>query len=237
MVEFELKELIRIMDRKADKSQIAKYVASYRSKTLTHARTNGEAPQLGYRFGQDLNVDFTTLFAAFNRVAKQKLDATVLADFASVQFTDHLYRSKSTQFSAQLTESCALYYRLFDEKVEKMHKQIAEFRQLVNTRQPIITPVLAVKRVVKPMNTERLQTILIAITYRTTMQRAVARVRRREFVPSVKIKIRLSTLERNFPILIQKNGAMMQTITGMRQLVSMQTRERILQSTNGTKAL
>lgn len=134
MVEAELKELVRMIDRKADKSQMAKYMAAYGTKQITETHTKEESPQLGYRFGQNLTTDFTTLFGAFNRVAKQKLEATVLADFASLKFTDHLYQSKSTQFSAQLTESCALYYRLFDEKVEKMHQQIVDFRRTVDTR-------------------------------------------------------------------------------------------------------
>lgn len=134
MIEMELKELVRMIDRKADKTQVAKYMAAYGTKRIAETQTREQSPQLGYRFGQDLNTDFTTLFGAFNRVAKQKLDATVLTDFASLKFTDHLYQSKSTQFSAQLTESCALYYRLFDEKVDKMHQQIVEFRQTVEAR-------------------------------------------------------------------------------------------------------
>ena len=135
MVEAELKELARIADRKADKSQVSQYLLEYGAqKSTPSSPLKNTPPQLGYRFGQDLNADFTTLFSAFNRVAKQKLDKSNLSHFASTAFLDSLYQQRSVEFSAELTGSCALYYRLFDERIEQLCQKMQTFRQTVFAR-------------------------------------------------------------------------------------------------------
>ena len=130
----ELQELRKMASRKVDSSEIAEYVAAYRTEKSSPSSPSKDVPQLGYRFGQDLTADFTTLFSAFNRVAKQKLDTSNLAYFASTAFLDSLYQQQSVEFSAELTGSCALYYRLFDEKIEHMRQRMQEFRDTVAVR-------------------------------------------------------------------------------------------------------
>lgn len=170
MIDQEIKELQRLIDRKAEKNQIAKFKVAYEStqksnllkkkgikeskgensskntassskiqiystsssildEELNHIEKNSSTDSLRteYKFGYDLHNDFTTLFSAFNRVAKNKLDRTVLSDFASVSFIDSLYEKKSVAFSSQLTDSYHLYYRHFDEKITTLSNKIAKF--------------------------------------------------------------------------------------------------------------
>lgn len=169
MIDQEIKELQRLIDRKAENQQIAKYMAAYGSRRKSFFRkipgteqNNGSSTtndnsqnnqtvnsnntiqredasstsskrssQSVYHFGHDLKNDFTTLFGAFNRVAKNKLDKTILSDFASVSFVDSLYEKKSIAFSSQLTDSYHLYYRLFDDKITNLSNRISEFYQNV----------------------------------------------------------------------------------------------------------
>lgn len=134
MIEQELKELTRLIDRKADKQQIARYLVAYVTPTLSTGDRRSVRPNIGYRFGHDLEADFKTLFGAFNRVARRKMDSSTIADFASVSFVDSMYQRQSVEFSAQLGESCSLYYRLFDEKIENLCVRMHDFRRTVTQR-------------------------------------------------------------------------------------------------------
>ncbi|OHT11614.1 hypothetical protein TRFO_18874 [Tritrichomonas foetus] len=162
MIDQEMKELRRLLDRKAESNQIAKFrivyeklrnrsIKSQSSKTSI-STTNSSASidstesgnddllkissslSHGNRFGNDLTTDFSTLFNAFNRVAKRKLDNTILADFANVSFVDSLYQKQSILFSTQLTESYQLYYQLFNEKISSLSNKMQEFHQTVCER-------------------------------------------------------------------------------------------------------
>lgn len=175
MIDQEIKELQRLIDRKAESQQIAKFKLAYESSQKkkyiikleeenagTRNSNNDDSSsksqkessddssnvkenqkktpspvdslQSEYHFGHDLHNDFKTLFGAFNRVAKNKLDRTVLSDFASVSFIDSLYEKKSIEFSSQLTDSYHLYYRLFDEKITNLSNKITQFHQTVTAK-------------------------------------------------------------------------------------------------------
>lgn len=137
MIEQELKELQRLLDRKANHSDLSKYQMMYTYKSTSQPSSpmrTGSGGQLGYRFGQDLTADFKTLFAAFNRVAKQKLDAVILSDFASVKFIDSLYQKNSVQFSAQLKSSSQLYYEQIELRIMKMRNKFNDFNAVVDAR-------------------------------------------------------------------------------------------------------
>ena len=145
MIDQEIKELHRLLDRKAENHQIKKYKLVYSQKRRTSfsqstpsQQKDSKSPRSensqSYRFGQDLSTDFSTLFGAFNRVAKNKLDNTILSDFAGVNFVDTIYCKKNTQFSTQLTQSCQLYYQLIDEKITCLSNKMIEFHDVVIER-------------------------------------------------------------------------------------------------------
>jgi hypothetical protein len=115
LVEHELADLIHLLDRKADKSQLTKYLTSPDPRTNVPLNNETEA-------------DVTALFSAFNRVARQKLDTTTLAEFAGVPFVDSRYQKRSVLMSAHLTESCTLDYQLFDMKITELEQRCREFQ-------------------------------------------------------------------------------------------------------------
>jgi hypothetical protein len=110
----ELSELIHLLDRKADKSQLAKFPSP-------------PEPPVPVVVNAETQHDFTALFSAFNRVARQKLNTTTLAEFAGVPFVDSLYPKRSVQMSVHLTESYTLYYQLFDGKITELEQKTREF--------------------------------------------------------------------------------------------------------------
>jgi hypothetical protein len=115
LVEQELAELTHLLDRKADKTQLTKYVTSPES--------NFPAP-----ISAETEADIIATFSAFNRVARQKLDTSTLAEFAGVSFVDSRYQKRSVMMSAHLTESCTLYYQLFDMKITELEQNCREFQ-------------------------------------------------------------------------------------------------------------
>ena len=170
MINQEIKELQRLLDRKAEQKQIAKFQAVYtKDKRVTFQKKlkpedlnileesalflskddqtigndfgkrnpstqSTDQKQKVHKFGDDISSDFTTLFSAFNRVAKQKLDHAILTDFYSVALVDSNYQKRSIQFSAQVTESCQLFYQLFDEKITNLSQRIEYFHSTVTQR-------------------------------------------------------------------------------------------------------
>jgi hypothetical protein len=164
-MEQELRELTQMLDRKADKSQIEKFRSSAPSKSASHGhwspRADG-ARQHGYHFGHDLSQDFTTLFGAFNRVARQKLDGSTLADFATVTFVDSVYEKRSIEISAQLTESCCRYYKILDERLESLRGQMKVFGETVEIRMEEVHN-----------RTQKLQRLVVRLMNRTTRKPAV----------------------------------------------------------------
>jgi hypothetical protein len=129
-VEQELAELTHLLDRKADKTQLSKYMTPE-----SHFR----AP-----LSPETEADIIATFSAFIRVARQKLDTTTLAEFAGVSFVDSRYQKRSVLMSAHLTESCTLYYQLFDMKVTELEQKCREFQ--IQCRQKMTTLNERVKR-------------------------------------------------------------------------------------------
>jgi hypothetical protein len=137
LMEQELKELTQTIDRKADKSQLENLGSSPPSQSASPRPWSGGAEgarQHGCGSGRDLSQDFRTIFGAFNRVARQKLDASTLAGFATVAFVDSVYEKRSIEISAQLTESCCRYYDISDKRIESLRGQMKAFRETVELR-------------------------------------------------------------------------------------------------------
>ncbi|OHT13725.1 hypothetical protein TRFO_16047 [Tritrichomonas foetus] len=146
MIEEEIKELQRLIDRKAEKKELLKYKAIIKSqcRNITFKNANNETNNMIddisslkdqnnqsfehlYRFGVDLSSDFSMLFGIFNRMVKKKLDNNVISDFASVTFVDLLTEKRSIDFSLHLSDSCNLYRKIFGIRIEKLAKEMKEF--------------------------------------------------------------------------------------------------------------
>jgi hypothetical protein len=123
LLEQELADLLRLLDRKADHLQLSHYRPAVPPLPTTAPPARG-----------DCQTDFATLFSAFNRVARQKLDTSTLSEFAGVPFVDSLYQRRSVHMSAQLTEMCTLYNELFEKRLNVLRDQIREFEVQVLQR-------------------------------------------------------------------------------------------------------
>jgi hypothetical protein len=134
IIEQELKELVRLLDNKASADELRPFLRGAAPVRMARSRSQVIAPEQFGRFGRDLSADFAALFRAFNRMAKHKLDVSTLANFASVTFADSIYERRSTEFSAQLTQSSLLYYQLFDAKIVEMQGRFRDFREAVEVR-------------------------------------------------------------------------------------------------------
>ena len=152
MINEEIKNLRRMLDRKADVSSIeyssskaSPLLLSNHSSPVTQSSSDLNLSQFDsiipeineITHGLDLysnEENFKKIYSAFNRISKRKLDTTVLSQYASISFVDDLYQKTAIQISAQLNETCILFYQQAVNRVDALRLQLKKFQELVDSR-------------------------------------------------------------------------------------------------------
>lgn len=155
MILEEVKNLQRMIDRKADNSEFSKINSfktyqiekqkhlysndmqkrSFNSKKLTNIDSSvPEIQEITKELSEKTDDNFVKVFNAFNRIAKRKLDAAVLSKYAATSFVDDLFQKTSIKISAQLNETCILYYQQAVSRVNTIRQKLRDFKLQVDTR-------------------------------------------------------------------------------------------------------
>lgn len=141
MVEEELCDLSRMLDRKADIQEIQSFSKprsrrnSFHSKltrqsSLSHTTEDGEE----YVFGENTQLDFDILFSIFNRIAKRKLDAITLAKYSSIVYVDSIYKQMNVEFSSQINETTLFLREQIDTRIRDFRQKIYDFKYEVEAK-------------------------------------------------------------------------------------------------------
>lgn len=133
MIKTELDDLSRLANKKANNQSVEPFLKLYDERTKkprfqTKKRNSFlvETPD-GYIFGDDILRDFSKLFSFFNRVAKSKLDSTVLTGYADHKYIDGIFEKMCNEFTLHIKQQIEQHYFQITERMEKMERKFVVF--------------------------------------------------------------------------------------------------------------
>jgi len=142
MVQQELHDLNKLLDRKAERIAIEPFVEQTKKKQtqLKSKRSSYTIPLnisqelANHNFGFDIYNDFNVFFQIFGRNARTKLDNISLSDFASIKYVDNVFHKMSIDFSTQLQEFTEIYMSKIDIKMKSFLDRFQVFKLEIESK-------------------------------------------------------------------------------------------------------